>query len=275
MPAYKILSTDLDGTLFTHNTQISEENERAIEAMTDMGVLFVPNSGRTLTEMPESLINHPRVRYIIYADGAAVLDKETGSRISLCMPQEVTREVMTILRPYQTSISLRRDGKCYTNAADHQGNTFSSLGVNEGWSAFFRRFSHPVENFLDFCNTADTVEMICAFFPDEDERQAAIAVLKAYGEVQIAHTAPNNIEIFSRHAGKGNALLALAAHCGIDPASTIAVGDSTNDSDMIKKAGLGLAMKNACPELKAIADAEICDNHSHAMAYILEHYIKI
>lgn len=274
MPTYKILSTDLDGTLFTHGAHISAENQQAIEQLTDRGVLFVPNSGRTLTEMPASLVNHPRVRYVIHSDGATVYDKQTGKRILLCMAQEISQHVLSLLQPYKTSISLRRGGKCFVNAVEHNERDYETLGVDAGWRRFFYEFANPVDGFFDFCRDADEVEMICAFFPDEGERQAAIAALHAYDEVQIAFTAPNNIEIFSRHAGKGSALLALAASLGIDPTETVAVGDSTNDSDMIKKAGLGLAMKNACPELKVIADAEICDNHSHAIAYILAHYLK-
>ncbi len=274
MSAYKILSTDLDGTLFTHGKHISEENQRAIKAMTDSGVLFVPNSGRTLTEMPDVLVKHPLVRYIIHSDGATVYDRQTGERILLCMPQEVSRHVLSLLRPYKTSISLRHGGKCYVNAKEHNTADYMALGVDAGWRSFFFEFSHPVDGFSDFCHAAEEVEMICAFFSNEDERQAAIKALNAYSEVQIAFTAPNNIEIFSKQAGKGSALLALAASLGIDPAATIAVGDSTNDSDMVKKAGLGLAMENACPELKKIADAVICNNREHAMAYILEHYIK-
>lgn len=274
MPAYRILSTDLDGTLFAGGTYISEENQTAIDTLTDMGVLFVPNSGRSLAEIPAELVNHPRVRYIIHSDGATVFDKVTGERILLCMPREVSRRVFELLRAYKASLSVRHGGKCYLDAKRHNATDYSAHGIDVGWQKFFYAYGTPVQNFETFCETTDEIEMICAFFPDEGERQAAIAALRTYSEVQFAYTAPNNIEIFWKNAGKGSALLALAKACGIDPAATIAVGDSTNDSDMIKKAGLGLAMENACAELKAIADAVICDNHSHAMAYILEHYIK-
>ncbi len=274
MPAYKILSTDLDGTLFAGGTYISEENRNAIDALTDRGVLFVPNSGRSLAEIPQELINHPRVRYIIHSDGATVFDKKTGERILLCMPREVSHRVLALLRPYKTSLSVRQGGKCYLDAERHNEADYSAHGIDVGWQKFFHRYGTPVQDFERFCKATDEIEMICAFFPDEGERQAAIAALRAYSEVQFAYTAPNNIEIFWKNAGKGNALLALAKACDIDPAATIAVGDSTNDSDMIKKAGLGLAMENACPELKEIADAVICNNREHAMAYILAHYIK-
>ena len=85
---------------------------------------------------------------------------------------------------------------------------------------------------------------------------------------------PTIIVIFSADAGKGHALWKLADALGIDRADTIAVGDTLNDIDNIRCAGLGLAMDNAMDALKAEADAVICNNEEHAIAYILEHYIK-
>ena len=66
----------------------------------------------------------------------------------------------------------------------------------------------------------------------------------------------------------------LADILGVDHAATIAVGDSTNDYTMVRDAGLGLAMENAVPELKAVADEIICHYSEHNIQYILEHFIK-
>ncbi|MBQ4273376.1 MAG: HAD hydrolase family protein, partial [Clostridia bacterium] len=52
MSSYKIISTDLDGTLFDEHGRISPENEAAIKELCARGVLVVPNSGRCLSEMP-------------------------------------------------------------------------------------------------------------------------------------------------------------------------------------------------------------------------------
>ena len=65
-------------------------------------------------------------------------------------------------------------------------------------------------------------------------------------ELRIVEADEYNLEIFHKDAGKGNALMRLAQHLGIDPAQTMAVGDSDNDASMIRAAGLGLAMSNAC-----------------------------
>ena len=66
----------------------------------------------------------------------------------------------------------------------------------------------------------------------------------------------------------------VADMLGIDRNATIAVGDTTNDSQALECAGLSLAMANSVPELKEIADEVICDNNNHAIKYILDHYFK-
>ena len=66
---------------------------------------------------------------------------------------------------------------------------------------------------------------------------------------------PCNIEINDAHANKGEAIASLAAYLGLPMAATMAIGDGLNDTSMIKMAGRGVAMANASPELKALADA--------------------
>ena len=65
---------------------------------------------------------------------------------------------------------------------------------------------------------------------------------------------PFNIEINSRAATKGQALLTLCDLLGIAPADSMALGDGTNDLDMIQNAGIGVAMANGDPTVLAAAD---------------------
>ena len=61
------------------------------------------------------------------------------------------------------------------------------------------------------------------------------------------------MEILPPNCGKGEAITWLAKHIGIDPAQTMAFGDSMNDESMIRLCGYGVAMKNGLEEIKNIA----------------------
>lgn len=65
---------------------------------------------------------------------------------------------------------------------------------------------------------------------------------------------PAFTDITAKGADKGEGLLAMAAHQGLNPQQTIAFGDGGNDSSMVRGAGIGVAMGNAIDELKEIAD---------------------
>ena len=274
MNNYKIISCDLDGTLLDHSRRMSAENDCALRALAARGCLFVINTGRAYTEIPRELREHPAVKYIICSDGAVSYDQKSSTRSLLCMSNEVTNQVLDILNDYDVLLALHKNGSNHVNAQTHHDEGYIRYHANAYWREFFYTYAVPQENFSDFCRKASETEMICPFFADMGEREEAAKRLLALGSVQVASTAGANFEIFSKEAGKGNALLHLAAELGIDPNQTIAVGDTTNDSDMIKKAGLGLAVENACPELKSIADAVICKNTEHVADYILKRYFS-
>ena len=78
---YKIVASDLDGTLLNKEQIISEENLQAISEMPSLGVEFVPTTGRSMNEIDPLLISSPDIRYIITSNGAVVYDKNIGKTI--------------------------------------------------------------------------------------------------------------------------------------------------------------------------------------------------
>ena len=76
MQNYKLIVSDLDGTLLNEEMETGERNDAAIRAFFERGILFVPSSGRTYYEIPESVRENPYVRYVIYSNGTAVYDKK-------------------------------------------------------------------------------------------------------------------------------------------------------------------------------------------------------
>lgn len=76
----------------------------------------------------------------------------------------------------------------------------------------------------------------------------------------------NNVELNSVTAGKGLALQALCEELGMSAAEAVAFGDGSNDTDMLRRAGLGIAMANAAPEVKAAADRLTATNNEAGVA---------
>ena len=76
-------------------------------------------------------------------------------------------------------------------------------------------------------------------------------------------------EILPKGISKGVVIPKLAELLGLDPKRTIAVGDYNNDVEMIRAAGVGFAVANAVPEVKAVADRITVSNQEHAIAKII------
>jgi hypothetical protein len=80
----------------------------------------------------------------------------------------------------------------------------------------------------------------------------------------------NLIEAFAPQVNKWYGIAWLCRRWGIDPQRTVAVGDDVNDLAMVRSAGLGVAMKNAHPEVKRAAQRETDDNDSCGVAALID-----
>ena len=88
------------------------------------------------------------------------------------------------------------------------------------------------------------------FFPEEYESD----FMERIPSCTSGRWHPAFTDITAKGADKGEGLLALAAHLGLNPQYTMAFGDGGNDISMIRTAGIGVAMGNALESLKREAD---------------------
>lgn len=273
MAKYKIVASDLDGTLFDSNGNISSENLLAIKALYEKGVYFVPSTGRSLSEIPESLTDNPYIRYYIYSNGSVVYDKKTQSRSLLCMSNDLINSVLDIVCSYDTHITVRQNGKTYVEFSKQGEEKHRYFNLCRAHKDVVNNFSTSVPEFVKFSRTLEDTESVAVFFHSNDELSACRKRLAVLSGIRIVDSWEYNLELFSSDAGKGNALKLLSNMIGVDVKSAIAVGDSDNDTSMIREAGLGLAVKNACAPLRKEADEVICSSDEHCLDYILSHYI--
>ena len=272
---YRIIASDLDKTLLNDDQKVSTENWRAIKKLHDMGIHFVPASGRAYEEMPTELLESPLIRYFITSDGTTVHDKETGITHELPLPTQLGRQVLDKIYSYPICLMLHADTKSYVEEATHNPRDYARFHMNDYWIDFSLDKEAPVRDLKSFAYSLPAIQSIVPFFLNMADLQECKAYFARDPRLLLAQTDPYNLEIFSSTAGKGNALMLLADILGIDRKATIAVGDSTNDSTMVKAAGLGLAMENAMDELKSAADQVICSNEEHVAKFILENKISM
>ena len=272
---YKIVASDLDGTLLGLDQRASQENLDAIREITELGVEFIPATGRCLGEMPGDVSDCPDVRYIITSDGAAVWDKAEGRvALSRYIPKDLVKFMLDVTGEYNTFPIVHEGGEAYYDKARYTKEYMDLTRVNDYFRDLIARTNIGRDDFYSYLCASDKVELFCIFFSSDEDLKKCADIMLETGRLSVAQSAAHNLEIYSIDGGKGNTLKALAEQLSADISEVIAVGDSTNDSSLIATAGLGLAVENACPELKEIADEVICHFSEHSARYILENYIK-
>jgi len=94
-----------------------------------------------------------------------------------------------------------------------------------------------------------------------------------YEKYTVVRSEPWILEFMNKSANKAEGVKTLGKKFGIDRSEVICIGDSFNDIHMIKYAGLGVAMKNALPEIKSHADYITKTNEENGVAYAINKFI--
>ena len=118
------------------------------------------------------------------------------------------------------------------------------------------------------------VDKIQALFVSQEEKRAAFAEVKEkVPELAVCGALYNNLEANAKEARKGIALMKLGEILGISRDEIMACGDGSNDIEMIREAGLGVAMSNSIDEVIEAADYVTLSNDEDGAAKAIEKYV--
>ena len=250
----KLIAFDLDGTLLDRQKNIPEANLQALKAAAEAGALLVPATGRIYTGIPELIRTLPGARYFITINGAYAYDAVEDRNL---YSSELSVDTCLRLIDYMDRLPVIYD--CYQ---DNWGyitrSMFQRAGdfiPDPGIMKMMRELRTPVDNLSETLRQKGRpVQKMQMHFQDLAERDRQLKlVAELFPETAVSSSLPWNIEINSAGATKGQALKALCQALGIDLRDTLAFGDGTNDLDMIRTAGIGVAMGNGAEEVKAAA----------------------
>jgi HAD superfamily hydrolase (TIGR01484 family) len=110
--------------------------------------------------------------------------------------------------------------------------------------------------------------------PEEAVIQQVWAALEAHGGLELTNSHPHNIEVNPAGVTKASGLAVVCRELGLSSQQVAAVGDSLNDVAMIRWAGLGIAMGNAQPAVKAVADTVTRSVDEDGAANVIEQILR-
>jgi 5-amino-6-(5-phospho-D-ribitylamino)uracil phosphatase len=275
---YRMIAIDLDGTLLSPLGKVTQRAKSAVHKALDAGLLVCFATGRNFTESRAVLEDVAHYDTAVFVSGAMVVD--TRHRVTLhrqLMEPQLAAEVCGELEAAgHVALALQDTataGVDYLMTEDAPLNEATSQWLKVT-SASFRR--------LKTLAAADLHEhtVRCGIVAPLDEIAAVKQRLKMRFGSRIFHHSVfvpaynvEVLEIFDPSVNKWEGILHIARKHSIDPSQIIAIGDDVNDLHMIRNAGLGVAMGNAKPEVKAIAQRVIGTNEQEGLAEFLEEIV--
>lgn len=267
-----LIATDLDGTFLAKNSVVTDENLNAVEKFKTKNVATIPITGRTLFEIPEKIRNNNNFRYFVFSNGAGIYDKEKGTIFYAPIENKTAKSIFNILNSYDTLIEIYSFGNPLIDKNKFNKKTFDYYSVDKNYISCMIETRVPVNDFYNIINKDNIkIEMFNVFFKNKEDRQECLDKISCYEGVEVTTSMDNNLEIIKKGVNKGASLENLCNILNIDTNFVIALGDSKNDISMFKKAGTKLAVRNACNELKSIADTVICNNNENIIDYLQKH----
>ncbi len=262
---YKLLVLDFDDTLLKSDLSISEQNKMAIRAAKEQGVHVLFCSGRSSESMRpyiEMMDIHDKEDYFVSFNGARI-DRVTGETVfNQGIKQPLLNELIDLAEEYSITLQL------------YQDHMYASE-KNEIIKEYIGLTSSTVEIIDDLHTLSNSTKVLfnCKDIPLLEKIQQIIKE-KHDNEVNVFFSKPTYLEVLNKKANKGLAVEYMAKQLNINQSDIIAVGDSFNDSYMIRYAGLGVAVANARAEVKEIADYITKADHDHdAVAEVVNRFI--
>ncbi len=253
---YKLVATDMDETFLDHDHQIPEANIRAMQRMKELGVLFVPSSGRWYSSIMDNFAHlDPALlegSYVISYNGGFINRVGDPNPLTSCGIGRACAEELYALG--------RELGKCmHVNVAD--GHVFV-CDAPETERTYLEKitgvthFSSANHADLSFLDSRDIVKLIF-MDPDFEGLQQLGRELEPMAQrlgVEITFSSKRYLEFMPAGIDKGYGLKKLAEMLGIPMDQVIGVGDSANDLAMIKAAGLGVGVANVTDDVRPYCD---------------------
>lgn len=259
--AIKLIASDMDDTLLNSKTKLSERNAAAIRKAIDAGIVFLIATGRMYVSVKpyaDALgLDVPLVTY----NGALVKGSKSG---------KVYYE-----HPLKLETALELLAYCKEKGYYIQSYQGDELWVKEAteFSAEYTRISGipatPVGERLYHPETAP-YKLLAMTKPEEFQKVWQDIQQQFAGKVVVTSSRDNFLELMEPGVNKWNAVKAVAEVYGIKPEEIMCIGDSNNDLSMIENAGIGVAVANAKPAVRAAAKLVTVSNDEDGVAQVIE-----
>lgn len=271
----RLIAFDLDGTLLqSGSNSVSHRNRAALEQAALKGIHIVPVTGRCGCIIPPQVLELNCVRYVIASNGGSAFDKITGMQLfNGHLTKEETEIAYNILRGRDMFIEFHINNNIAVDR--YTFDNLDSFDIPRNHRSYIESGKALILPSLEeyIHQGAKDIEKINLPRTDPLVREVVWKMLCDTGRLKVTSSLFRNIEINRLDVDKGTALKQLCNRLKIPMESVAAFGDGGNDIEMLKAAGIGIAMCNAVPKAKEAADQVTLGNNEDGIAVFLEKHL--
>ena len=247
----KLIVSDLDGTLLSDSGVIGTETKKLISQLQHCGVIFALATGRlhsAVTGIAEELsIKSP----IISLDGSMIRSTTDGSRIYESFVKEKhVRRALRFAEEYLLNIVL-----CHDEAIYYTDRNSNMPMLSDKYGAKYKEVT-SYDNYIDrtlevvlFSDAASSMRYVRDRFLFPISIGCSISFYKSNRHPNISF-----LEIRRSGSTKGKGLERLLKHLKIKPNNAAVLGDWYNDISLFETDAIKVAVANAIPEIRRMAD---------------------
>jgi Cof subfamily protein (haloacid dehalogenase superfamily) len=260
----KLIALDLDGTLLNSDLKVSERNAEAVKSALEAGVKVVLATTRWYLLAKRTADRLGIETPLICNNGAVVRRPQDGDELlHLRLDQELAHAV--------TTLADQRRWETFTTIGDATYMRMRPGVIPERLPGGLRVSERQAE---DVARAQPTAVLV---YSEEAVDEISKRFLDGYREranfsLNRPPNYPHYVILTHPDADKGSALEMVCREMDMPLADVIAMGDSESDLEMLRLAGLGIAMDNAPDEVKRAALHIAPANDADGVAWAIERF---
>ncbi|MCM1158798.1 MAG: Cof-type HAD-IIB family hydrolase [Bacteroidales bacterium] len=273
----KLLVSDMDGTLFNSNQEISPFNLAAIREARKQDVRFMIATGRSVDTITPTTEKYNLHCGLILLNGAEVRDEEGHILNTVNIDWEIIPGLAEMLtgQGYVPEYMTNKGSQlCGTAEMMEKNMGFRMMcldrshtlsfeeAVEQGRNSVFQQSLTRNDTLEDMLARDLEIRKIIVFNPDREfNAKNREELMEKFPELSILSSYPENIEINNKYAQKGYGLLEAIEKMGIGKEEVAVFGDGLNDLSMFELFPNSYAPENAEPEIRKRAKEIIPSNN--------------
>lgn len=259
----QMIAIDIDGTLLNDDYHWDLETRDLLLELQSSNIAVMLCTGRPLKATRQIALDMGIDSYLITDNGAVVHDVKSQANLAVKeVAVQLYPEMIQLLEDTGAHLDLTSLSEMYTRP---HGPAVADL---------YQKYKVNPLIVDDMTEVNDSI-VKATLFDQPDRMDSIMQVLPQQLQnypVQCFRSGPTFIDIMHQESSKGNALHFMAHHLGVPAEFVMAIGNYYNDLDMIRYAGMGVAMGNAPEDIKQAADFVTDTNNRQGVKKAIEQY---